>query len=219
MRALARLTAAFGLAALLAPTASAQGPGFGGMGMGNVPPVAILAVPAVQKELKLDDSQVSKATALAAEFRDKRREAMQGAQDLEPQERMAKMQEVNKTLAADAKKSLADLLKPEQRKRFDQIALQQRGASALADPEVADALKLTGDQKAKVRETMTESQGKMQEIFQSAGGDREAMREKMTAFRKEMNDKLTAVLTADQKKAHQEMLGAPFEMPDMRPNR
>lgn len=111
------------------------------------------------------------------------------------------------------KKALADSLTPEQLKRLKQIQLQQRGIQAFQDPEVQTTLKMTDDQKEKVK-TIAEDAGKdMRELFKNAGGggNREEMAKKFAAYRKEVMDKTTSVLSEDQKKTWKDMVGEPFE--------
>jgi Spy/CpxP family protein refolding chaperone len=105
------------------------------------------------------------------------------------------------------------VLNDTQKARIKEIRIQARGASALADKEVAEALKLTDDQVNKIKDLTDSAMKDMREAFQSAGngGDRTAMREKMTKMRTETSEKLLAVLTADQKTAFEKMQGAKVE--------
>jgi hypothetical protein len=112
------------------------------------------------------------------------------------------------------KKALADALSPEQLKRLKQIQLQQRGLRAFQDPEVQTALKMTDDQKEKVKTIAEDSDKDRRELFKGAvggGGNREEMMKKITAYNKEVMDKTTAVLSEDQKKTWKDMVGEPFE--------
>lgn len=110
------------------------------------------------------------------------------------------------------KKALADSLSPEQLKRLKQIQLQQRGAQAFQDPEVQTALKMTDEQKEKVKTIAEDARKDMGELFKNAGGgNREEAMKKFAAFRKEVMDKTTSVLTDDQKKSWKDMVGEPFE--------
>jgi Spy/CpxP family protein refolding chaperone len=204
------------MVALLAAPAMAQGQGRGfGMGGGAM----LLANKSVQQEIKATDEQVSKLNALAEDLRGKQREAFQGFQDLSQEERRTKMQEFQRTMQAEIDKGLKDLLKPEQTKRFNQISTQQGGVNAFMTPRVADALKLTDDQKGKVRDIAQEMQGQMREIFQEAQNDREAAMKKMAELRKSSTEKAVAVLTADQRTTWKDLTGEPFEVKfEPRPN-
>lgn len=200
---------AFGLMALIALPASAQRPGGGGGMMGS--PAALLSNKGVQKELKLDESQVTKVTKMADDMRTKQREAMQSFQDLSPEERREKGMEISRTMNSETDKALGELFKPEQVKRYRQIRRQVGGADAMADPEVASELKLTDEQKTKIKDMLSSQQGQMREIFQSAQDDREGAMKKFADMRKETKEKILALMTADQKKTWGTFVGEAFE--------
>jgi hypothetical protein len=206
MRTLKQMAVGLGLLAFVASPAFAQGRGGFGMGGGN-----LLGNQSVQKELKMDDAQKEKATQLAADMREK----AQGLRDLSQEEQ----QKARAELMASTNKAVAEILKPEQLKRYNEIRYQQMGAAAFGDPVVAAKLKLTDEQKDKIKTVNSDSQSQMREIFQEFQNDREGAQKKMTALRKETNDKAVAVLTSEQKTTWKELQGAPFEfVPNPRPN-
>jgi hypothetical protein len=211
MRSYSKAVLAFGLVAAFASTGWAQGRGPGGGGMmGGV--ANLISNASVQKELKLEDDQVEKAKGVSEELRAKMRESFSSLQDLEGQERMKKMQELNRTTTEEGMKALGAFLKPEQLKRFKQIVLQQQGGAALADPMVAKKIKLSDEQTGKIQAIMAEAQTARREAMQSAGDDRAAAMEKFRSIQKETNTKVLAVLTDDQKSEWKEMTGEPFEV-------
>jgi len=107
---------------------------------------------------------------------------------------------------------LASVLKPEQSRRLKQISIQQRGSQAFNEEDVQTTLKLTDDQKDKIK-TLNEDAGKeMREIFQNAQGNFREAGEKAGAVRKETMEKVLALLTDEQKKSWKEMTGEPFEV-------
>ena len=198
MRTLKQIGLGLGLMALLSSPALAQGRGgFGGMGN-------LLGNESVQKELKMDDAQKEKATKLGADLREKR----QGFQDLSQEER----DKINVEIAALTKKTTAEILKPEQLKRYNQISYQQMGLQAFNDPDVAAKLKLTDDQKDKVKALGQEAQSAMAELRQEFQNDREGAMKKMTAMRKEHTEKAVGLLSSEQKTTWKELLGSPFEI-------
>jgi Spy/CpxP family protein refolding chaperone len=212
MRTSGKLMLAFGALALMAAPAWAQGQGRGfGGGMGGG--AMLLSNKSVQKELKVSDEQAEKLNTLATETMAKNRERLQG---LQGEERQSKMREAR----AELDKSLDGLLKPEQVKRFKQIEIQVGGFMAFNQPRVQEALKLTDDQKEKVRAIGEEIQGAMpsREDFQS---DRETAMKKMAEVQKGAKEKATALLTEDQKASWKELTGEPFDYkpePPRRPN-
>lgn len=215
MRGCLKAAMAFGLVVALAGPAMAQGRGGFGGGMGG--PVALLGNPGVQKELKLDEGQVEKATALAAEVRTKMTAMRDDLQGLEGQELMTKRAELVKPINEDGMKKAKDFLKEGQLARLDQIELQQRGANALNNPVIAKKLAITEEQTIKVKSIMADMQSEAGEIRQSAGDDRQAAMQKIQALRKETNTKVMSLMTDDQKKTWKEMTGEPFEVTYQRP--
>ena len=215
MRGCLKAAMAFGLVVALAGPAMAQGRGGFGGGMGG--PVALLGNPGVQKELKLDEGQVEKATALAAEVRTKMTAMRDDLQGLEGQELMTKRAELVKPINEDGMKKAKDFLKEGQLARLDQIELQQRGANALNDSVIAKKLAITEEQTIKVKSIMADMQSEAGEIRQSAGDDRQAAMQKIQALRKETNTKVMSLMTDDQKKTWKEMTGEPFEVTYQRP--
>jgi Spy/CpxP family protein refolding chaperone len=216
IRSLGKLAVAFGALALLATPAWAQGRGgFGMMGGG----ANILRAPNVQKDLKLSDEQIGKIQDVLRDSREKHQDDYAALRDLSPEERLTKGAELNKTIASEVKKALS--FSDTQSKRFDQIALQARGLQAFADSAVASKLKLTDDQKSKIREIQESSRGLFQGFnFKDASEqERAEFQKKFAASQKENWNKAVAVLTADQKDAWKELTGEPVEIniPPFRP--
>ncbi|WZP00881.1 hypothetical protein EP7_002539 [Isosphaeraceae bacterium EP7] len=211
MRTAMRPLLAFGLMALISTPALAQ-QGRGGFGGGFGGGAMLLTNEGVQKELKLEDDQVSKVKTLADELRTKSRDGFQSLQSLEGEERGKKMQELAKENSEALHKGLAEILKPDQVKRFKQIEWQQQGANVLANAHVAETLKLNDEQKTKVKDLLAGHSKQQRELFQAAQGDRETIREKMTALQKETKEKGLALLTAEQKSSLDNLLGSPYEV-------
>jgi LTXXQ motif family protein len=208
MNVMIRTMLGLGLVALIAGPAAAQGRGgFGrGGGLGQ-----LLGNASVQKELKLDDSQTEKAKELAAKIGEEMRGKFQDLQGLDQEERRTKMMAINREMNATALKSAAEFLKPEQIARLKQISLQQRGAMAFGEPEVAEKLNLTDAQKNDIRSIVQASQEKMPS-FQDFQSDREAAMKKRDEVNKETLSQVSAKLNDEQRKTWTEMLGSPFEI-------
>ncbi len=209
MRTFGRMVLAYGVVALMAAPALAQ-QGRGGRGFGGG--AALLSNKSVQKELKATDEQAEKLNTLAREMMEKQREDYQGLRDLSQEERREKMQELTRAHTAELGKGMREILKPEQVKRLQQIQLQQAGAAAFSSPRGQEGLKLTDDQKTKLREINEESGQAMREAFQGAQSDREGAMKKIGEVRKQATEKAVGVLTDDQKKSWKDMTGEPFEI-------
>ena len=197
-----------GLVALVASPAFAQG-GRGGFGGGGGYAM-LIGNEGVQKELKLDDTQVEKAKEFAEKAREKQTEIREKLQGLEGEERRTKMQEFQKEMNESAMKAFGEFLKPEQLTRLKQISYHQRGASAFADPEVAKKLSLTDAQKSEIQSIVQESQSQMAELRQQFQDDREGAMKKIAEIRKETLEKAAAKLNDEQQKTWKELVGAPF---------
>jgi hypothetical protein len=219
MKTMFRTCLGLGLVVLLAGPAMAQGRGFGrGFGGGYG---MLLTNASVQKELKLDDKQVEKAKEVADKAREEMQEKGQGLQDLEPQERRAKMMEIGREVNASTLKAAGEFLKPEQIARLKQISYQQQGLMAFNDLEVAKKLNLTDSQKGDIQEINREVMEGMRGLFsqdQSPEERQEAMK-KVNAIRKEALTKAESKLNDEQQKTWKELLGAPFTIVfEPRPN-
>jgi Spy/CpxP family protein refolding chaperone len=215
MKTFGKLFLTLGLLGLVAAPAMAQG----GRGFGGGGGTMLLSNKSVQEELKASSEQVEKLNALGTKLSAKQREEGQKIRDLSEDERPAKQRELMQTMMTEIKTGLGEILKPEQVKRFEQIQLQQAGTMAFGQPKVQEALKITEEQKTKIRDLGQEYQPKIREAMQGFQDDREAAMKKMAELRKEQSDKAMAILTDSQKASWKELTGAPFAVKfEPRPN-
>jgi hypothetical protein len=210
MNTMIRTMVGLGLVALIAGPAAAQGRGGGFFGRGGGL-AQLLGNESVQKELKLDDSQVGKAKELSEKASAEMREKFQELQGLDQQERQTKMTAINREANASAVKAAGEFLKPEQMTRLKQISYQQRGLTAFSDSEVASKLNLTDAQKTEIEEINRETREK-RPSREDIQNDREAAMKKIGELNKEAMTKVESKLNDEQKKTWKELLGAPFEV-------
>lgn len=189
-----------------------RGGGFGGFG-GRRGGFGMLRMPEVQKELNLSKSQVERIEKL--------RPPNRGGQDFrsmsEDQRRKAFDQ-----MRVDREKQIAAILDPKQMARYRQLQLQRMGYNALGTPEVAGRLKLTADQRGRVRKAMDANRDAMRKIGEGMprGGQPptpEQGRKFFEQFQKQRtatDNALKAVLTPTQRTQFQAMLGKPFKFPE-----
>lgn len=210
-RALVALTA-MALLAVPLVAVQAQGGGGGGRGFGQgrrggmrgFGGLAILRDEKVQAELKMTPDQISKLETKQQEVQEKTRDLMQGAgnfRDMSEEDRaklMTKMQDINET-------AVKDILTNEQLPRFHQLELQQAGPQALTRKDVAEKLKITDEQKAKIKEIQTQTQADTRQAMQDQDF------QKLAEIRRSSAEKILAVLTDDQRAQFKEMLGPKFE--------
>jgi hypothetical protein len=113
-------------------------------------------------------------------------------------------------LAKENEKFLDEILKPEQRKRLNQITMQLAGLLYVTKPEIAAELKLTDDQKKKAHELQQEAHKEAQAILRS-NKDREVKKEQLEEMRMANRKRLMGLLTDDQKAKWKAMAGEPFK--------
>lgn len=207
------LRAALAVSIVAAASVALAQPG-GGRGMGRTNDLSFfLAIEPVQTELQLTDEQKASAQKMA----DDNRQAMMDLRNsgATPEEMGEKIQE----RAKENKKKVEELLKPEQRERLEQIALQIGGGAALSRPEIADKLGLSDEQKKKLEKISEDAQQKRMDLF-SAGppSDQQEMQDRMQKVQKindEQKSKATEVLTAEQKDKFEKMQGKKFDFDPM----
>jgi len=132
--------------------------------------------------------------------------------------------------AADEKKEIrlfraeeeavAKILDPGQLARLKQIYYQQRGSRAWFDEEVAQALKLTRQQKEELVAIQQAYQTNQRELFKGGNRDpaqkqddaqRQARMQQAEEMRQAHNKQLQDILSPEQQATWQEMLGDPFK--------
>jgi Spy/CpxP family protein refolding chaperone len=197
------LTMAVLIPAMAQPPAGRPGGPFGGRLGGPMLMVGLLRSPQVQQELKLTDQQRQRLEQLGEQWREK----MRGLRDLPPEERRQKVE----GMRAEVEKQLATILNEQQMKRLKQIALQVEGYAALERPEIADQVGLTKEQRQKIRDILRQAGEKRREAFQQGQGDRQAAFQRMREIRQWVDGEIEKLLTAEQKKKWQELVGAPFK--------
>jgi len=207
MRVFGKLVLSLGALALLASPAWAQGRGgFGGGAAG------FLMAPNVQKDLKLTDAQVRRVQETLRDIRERHQGEYSALRDASPDVRSAKVAKLNGITSDEVKQALS--FSAEQSKRFDQISLQAHGLQTFATPTVEEKLKLTDDQKSKIRETVEATRSSFAGAFNKDASEQERTdaRTKRAVTQKESIAKVQALLTDDQKKAWKELTGEPIEI-------
>jgi hypothetical protein len=201
----------FGLIAMLAEPAMAQFPaGQGGMTFGV--PIGLLDVPEIQKELKLDESQVQKSKDLIEATRQKSFRNVDQILKLPEAERRPKQLELQRAMNEESMKNAGAFLKPEQHKRLYQLEIQRRGFNAFYDPEIIKKLGFTEEQNGKFKTIVTEEQDVVRAL-QTAAAEGKAVMPRVSVLREATLARIVGILTDDQKKKWKEMNGEPFEFP------
>jgi hypothetical protein len=172
----------------------------------------------VQEEIKLTDDQ----KAEVHKVQEKQTAAFQKLRDAGDREKAFEgMRAIREETKKDLDKWKEASLKPEQAKRLKQIEWQNsNGIQAFTDAEVQKELKFTDKQKDEIKEIHDGLDKDRRELLSGAQGDRQKMRElqpKVQALQKEAKDKVNGLLTDEQKKTWETMLGEKFEVKNERP--
>jgi hypothetical protein len=160
----------------------------------------------VKDAMKLTEQQEEKIEEINDAQRDEFRKLLQEGAGRE------EMQKVNQ----DATAKLKEVLDADQQKRLRGILVQVVGPSAvLIDPEIADELTVTDEQKAKLRAVQESNMQAMGEAFremrdQELSGDER--RAKFEELRNDSNKKLLAELTTAQQEQLESLKGEKVEI-------
>ncbi len=209
---LCKLFLALGVVALLSTPALAQQRGGRG-GRGGAADLATLAQnKSVQAELKIDADTATKVADAVKKVNDDLKDdvAKSRDQNASQEERAA----ARKTIGEAREKALKGVLNDKQMTRLEQIRHQRQGVALFADPEAQKALKLTDDQKTKIKEI---NDGLRKEItdLAPAGGGRGARnpetQQKIQTLTKDAMSNAVKTLDDSQKKTLKTMTGEPFD--------
>ncbi|MHB1422774.1 MAG: hypothetical protein ACYC3I_06185 [Gemmataceae bacterium] len=162
--------------------------------------VMLLRQKSVQEDLKIEPDQGKKIHVFAT----KQWKKVQKLMDLNESERDRHFE----AMAKENQKFIKDTITPEQCKRLNQIAMQVAGLLWVMRSDVAAELKLTDEQKQKIRELHREAHKEAQEVLRSDSG--EIKDEKSREMRMANRRRLMGVLTDEQKAKWREMAGQPF---------
>lgn len=161
----------------------------------------LLRQKSVQEELRLSADQVKKIN----DFADKQWKKAQDVIKLDAKDRHEKWDKMNE----ENEHFLHDTLKPEQHKRLHQIGLQVAGLAWLTHPDVARELKLTDEQKKKIRHEQQDAGKEMEELLYSTKP--EQRKDKYQTFCQACAERVNKLLTDEQKAKLKEMKGEPFK--------
>lgn len=163
----------------------------------------------VQKDLKFSDEQARKIVELSRAYAEAIRGVGFTAADIEKR---------TKATAA-AVKGLGDTLTAEQGKRMNQLELQQRGANAFNDAQIAKQLAITPDQRGAIITVLQGFNPKWIAIIQGAKGNQQEIQKKLAEAHRDYSADIVKRLTAEQQAKWQGLAGPPFagSFPFMQP--
>jgi Spy/CpxP family protein refolding chaperone len=172
-------------------------------GVGNL---HLLSQTAVQDDLELSPEQRLKITDLSDRLMAQGMELFRRFGQLSAEERQTRF--LDQARADDA--AMNAVLTRSQVSRLRQIALQSQGLAAFRDPVVVDALKLTGEQRKKIRAIESD------QFFSSIEGMRpgaspEDFRKSFDQKRLVTLDRVRKLLTPEQEQTWNTLSGKPFQ--------
>lgn len=201
--------------------------GFGG-GFGFGGPTTLLRSKTVREDLKISDDQAKKLQEWGKEYATKSQETMrEKMKDIPRDQFREKMGAIMAEATADAYKQIGTILDEKQVARLKQIDVQQSGTRALSRADVQESLKISDEQKEKLRGISEDSGKALQELREEYGirgfgptnldeAKQKEYDRKQAGIRKEVEDKTTAVLNDDQKAKWKELTGAPIDVAKVR---
>lgn len=163
----------------------------------------LLRDPAVLDDLEASAEQRQRLAAMAERPKEPRRESGRGGPREAPTDEQRQQILV---IAREHEAALAVILSADQRQRMGQIALQCQGSRALREPDVARTLKLTAEQKERLRAIEAET---FRAFFDRPRNEPTAT-ESFADRAKATMQKMLAVLTAEQLQQWQGMTGKPY---------
>lgn len=113
-------------------------------------------------------------------------------------------------LARENERSLNEILTPPQSIRFQQIGLQLMGPGAFQESYFITQLQLAADQRRQIRDFKEEQQPMMGPGGRPPGGDPGDRRRGPNRVLKMELDRILAILTPDQRRKYDELIGDPF---------
>jgi hypothetical protein len=179
---------------------------------------ALLQLPNVQTELKLSGQQIEKINEITRTVREKHKGDFDRLRDLGGEERRQREADLTKAVSQETMKALQDVLEPGQARRVEQIHLQQQGLRAFGDPKVEKALRLTDDQKKRLKIIAEDTAKEARMLFSPRAQNtfQQALR-KVEEVRRAAIEKAIALLTDEQKKVWRELIGEPFQIKSDQP--
>ena len=164
----------------------------------------LLREPAVLDDLEASDDQRQRLDAMI-KGPDRPDEPRRGHREVPTHEQRQR----TLAIAREHEAALSVILSTEQRQRLGQIALQCLGPRALREPDVTKSLKLTADQKERLRAIEAETTRWFAEQFRPGSKTAEPFEERI----KGTMQKMLAVLTPEQLQQWRNLTGKPYQGP------
>ncbi len=186
--------------------------------------LALIGMPAIQKEIgmekgsydeihKLQSSSVYEIQTTLTRVSEQHRDDTKAVRD-------KAMKEAVMALGAKHADDVKKLLKPEQIARVRQVILQDAGANALADPDVARELELTKDQQTKLAAVYADVREQKLKVFApdgKANRETDSILQQLKDIDAKRDQRGNEILTSKQQKKFTELKGKPFDLSTLPP--
>lgn len=168
-------------------------------------------------DLKITPEQREKIRVLMGKVRADLEQAKAAASNEKIREAaMAQLKVRSALLMQKYQGEVNDILTPQQKQRLEQLVFRIRGVSTLQDDNIAEYLKLTPQQRDKIKDLIKKNEDQRKELRQTrpvTREDRIAKRDKRRTLRHEHQDLLKQVLTPEQLKEYESLQGPPPSQP------
>jgi Spy/CpxP family protein refolding chaperone len=182
-------------------------------------PAGLLMMPEVQRELRLDSEQLDRLENLHRDMGTRAKETFSGIQNLPREEREKRFF----AFGAEYNRRIAIILDDRQEERLKQLDYQRGGVRSLGRPDVAAELKLSSDQRDRIKSIFEAEHGAMKAAVESIRSgtvmtppQREEIGRKFREVRQQTDARLLQVLTERQERQWQSLQGPPFKFPEFR---
>ena len=182
-------------------------------------PTYLLAAESVQKELALTNDQITSLEKIREEEHTNHpfRRGFAGKSQGDIQKLLDKH-------AQSTRERVTKVLTAKQLARLNEINLQVVGINALTFDEVAQRLKLTPEQRAKLKQLGDQSRRQMTHLHEtnrsrSGSAAQKEYKQKVDAATAERKEQFTAVLTDDQRMKFEQLQGSKFDTSQIQSNR
>ena len=181
----------------------------GGWFGGNESALGLLQSEKIRGDLELVDDQLAEFEAIRDEVYRDMREMWQGMRDMSREERRERFEQIRAEMESrreELEERVDSVLLPHQQTRLKQLVMQSQARRQggtigfVASDGIAEKLKLTDEQRAKLKKTAEEV--------------RQDLDERIKKLRKNAEEKILSVLTAEQRKQYESMMGESFEFDD-----
>ncbi|MFM9959875.1 MAG: protein kinase domain-containing protein [Planctomycetaceae bacterium] len=171
----------------------------------------LLREPAVLADLAATAEQRQQLAAMTERPAEPRRESFRSPREVPTEEQRRR----TLAIAREHEAALAMILSADQRHRLGQIALQCQGTRALREPDVSKTLKLTAEQKDRLRAIEAEAFRSFADRFRKDSARSETFADLAKATMQQM----LAVLTSEQLHQWRSLTGKPYQGPLFFPGR